>query len=198
MSRFFLIRHGMNDLVGRALAGCRPGVHLNAEGQRQAYRLVERLAGVPITAVYSSPLERCLETAAPLAQKLSLEVQVDGDLREVEFGDWTGKSLEELKDQEQWRHFNSFRSGTPIPGGEMMIAVQARMIAALDRLRRQHASETVAVFSHGDLIKAAVAHYAGIHLDLFQRLEIDPASITIIEIAAHGPAIVCVNNCGDL
>jgi probable phosphomutase (TIGR03848 family) len=194
MSRFFLIRHGLNDLVGRALAGCRPGVHLNSEGQRQAQELAARLAHLPITAVYSSPLERCLETAAPLARQLNLEVQIDDDLREVEFGRWTGKSLDELQDEEQWRHFNSFRSGAPIPGGELMITVQARMVAALDRLRHRHPDDHIAVFSHGDVIKAAVAHYAGIHLDLFQRLEIDPASATIIEVADHGPTIVCVND----
>jgi probable phosphoglycerate mutase len=198
MTTFLLIRHGTNDLVDRAIAGWMPGVHLNQEGQAQAERLAERLGETEIAAIYSSPLERAYETAEPIARRRGLPVQICPGFGEIQFGDWTGHSLEDLADVPGWRHFNSFRSGTRVPGGELMLEVQARTVAELDRLREQHPKETVVVVSHGDIIKAVVAHYAGIPLDLFQRIEISPASVSILTLDESGPRLLRINDTGRL
>jgi probable phosphoglycerate mutase len=193
MTTLLLIRHALNDLVDQAIAGWRPGTHLNAVGRAQAARLAEVLAEAPLRALYSSPLERARETAAPLAARLGLAVTTDTELGEIDFGDWTGRSLAELAADERWRAFNSLRSLTRVPGGELMIETQARMITALERLRARHPAEMIAVFSHGDPIRAALAYYLGLHLDLFQRFEISPASVSLVEFKDNGPLIQGLN-----
>lgn len=196
MTRFFLIRHAATDAVGKRLAGRTAGVHLNEEGRAQAQTLAERLAASSISAIYSSPLERALETAAPLADALGLQTSISNDFIEMDFGEWTNCAIEDVMKDERFRHFNSFRSCTRIPGGETMLEAQARMIAGLEKLRLEHREQTVAVVSHGDLVKAAVAYYAGIHLDLFQRIEIDPASVSIITVYDETARILQVNDTG--
>lgn len=198
MTRFLLIRHGMTDLVDRAVAGWTLGVHLNDKGRAQAARLAERLAGAPIKAIYSSPLERSRETAEPISRELGLEIQLAEEIGEVVLGEWNGRELSELNNDPLWRQFNALRSLTRAPGGEMQLETQARMIAALERLRERHPDQTIAVVSHGDVIKSAIAHYAGIPLDLFHRIEISVASVSVVEVGDHGPRIVCVNQTGDL
>jgi probable phosphomutase (TIGR03848 family) len=198
MTKFLLIRHATNDTVGKRLAGRMAGLSLNEAGQAQAQALAERLAGLPITAIYSSPLERAVETARPMAKVLQLEPVLCADFLEIEFGQWTNGTFEELDRQPQFQRFNSFRSSTRIPGGELMAEAQLRMITSLEKLRRQHQQETVAVISHADLIKAAVAYYAGIHLDMFQRIEISPASVSIIEISDEAVRILLVNDTGKI
>ncbi|MGE0127371.1 MAG: histidine phosphatase family protein [Blastocatellales bacterium] len=198
MTRFLLIRHGMTDSVGRAVAGWTPGVYLNDKGRWEAARLAERLADAPIKAIYSSPLERACETAQPISRKFGLDVQVVEDVGEVKFGEWTGRELSELNNDPLWRRFNSLRSLTRAPGGETQLEAQARMIAALELLRARHPDQMVAVVSHGDVIKSAIAYYAGIPLDLFHRVEIGTASVSVVEVGGHYPHIVCVNNTGEL
>ncbi|MBF9252994.1 histidine phosphatase family protein [Pontibacter sp. 172403-2] len=198
MTRFLLIRHATNDTVGKRLTGRTPGVSLNEEGQAQAQKLAERLASLPVTAVYSSPLERAVETAEPIARLLHLENTVREDFMEINFGEWTNSAFQDLEKQPQFQRFNSFRSGTRIPGGELMLEAQARIITGLEKLCVQHPQETVAVVSHADLIKAAVAYYAGIHLDMFQRLEISPASVSVIEIYDETARILLVNDTGGI
>jgi probable phosphoglycerate mutase len=183
----------MTDAVGKVLTGRSPGVHLNAQGRLQAERLAERLASEPIDQIHSSPLERAQETAAPLAARLKLAIQTSDALDEVEFGDWTHRSLDGLAADATWRQFNSFRSGTRIPGGESMIEIQARMTGALEHLHREFPGRTLALFSHGDPIKATVAYYLGVPLDLFLRIEIGCASVSIIELTGTGPRVHCVN-----
>ena len=195
MTTFLLIRHATNDTVGKSIAGW-SDVSLNEEGRAQAERLAGRLAGARVAALYSSPLARARETAAPLARALGLEVQTSEALGEIRFGDWTGRTLDELDRDPRWRSFNTFRSATRVPGGELMLEAQTRFVAELERLRERHPRASVAVVSHGDLIKAAVAHYAGIHLDLFQRIEIGPASASIVEVDDHGPRILLLNDTG--
>jgi probable phosphomutase (TIGR03848 family) len=197
MTVLILIRHATNDMVGKSLAGWTPGVHLNDEGLEQARRLAERLAQAPLAAIYSSVLERAWETAAPLAERLGLEVQQLEDLSEIRFGEWTGREIKELAETPTWRSIQIFPSGTRIPGGETLLEMQARVVAALERLRHAHPKQVIAVFSHADVIKAAVAHYAGIHLDLFQRIVISPATLSIIAVTEHGPRILCVNDSGE-
>ena len=198
MTRFLLIRHATTDSVGKRLSGRKPGVHLNEQGQEEAKNLAERLIHVPIAAIYSSPLERALETAEPVATSHHLQTIICEDFLEINFGEWTDLSFEELQNEPQFQRFNNFRSTTRIPGGELMPEAQTRFIAGLQKLCLQHPGETVAVVSHSDLIKAAIAYYAGIHLDLFQRLEISPASVSIIELYDETARILLMNDVGGI
>jgi len=198
MTKILLIRHATTDSVGKRLSGRTPGVHLNAEGQTQAQQLAERLNGLVVAALYSSPLERAVQTAEPIAKLQHLQTIISEDFLEINFGDWTNKTFAELQPEPQFSLFNSFRSGTRIPGGELMLEAQARIIAGLQKLCLQHPHETIAIVSHSDLIKAAVAYYAGIHLDMFHRLEISPASVSIIQIYDETAQIMLVNHTGEL
>lgn len=198
MTRFLLIRHATNPMVGKRLTGQTTGIHLNEEGQNQAHQLAERMAHISLHAIYSSPLERAVETAQPIAALHDLKISCLDEFIEIDVGEWTNCSIEELKSNVQFQLFNSFRSCTRIPGGESMLEVQTRMITGLEKLRMQHSQQTVAVVGHGDLIKAAVAYYAGIHLDMFQRIEISPASVSIVEIYDETARILLLNDTGDL
>jgi broad specificity phosphatase PhoE len=194
MTIFHLIRHARNDyLVQNKIAGWLPKVHLDDEGRRQAEAIAVKLSAEPIRAVYSSPLERAMETAEPLAHKLGLKVVACEGLGEIRFGDWTDQSLPKLDDDPRWRRWNSFRSGTQAPEGDLMIEAQTRIVREIVRLRDAHPSETIALVTHGDPIKAAVAYFLGSPLDLFLRIEISPASVTTISLDAHQPRILRVN-----
>jgi broad specificity phosphatase PhoE len=194
--RLLLIRHGATDDLGRVLTGWTPGVQLNAEGRAQAARAAERLAGVPVRAIYTSPVERARETAEAIALPHGLTPVVREPLGEVRLGDWTGRTFESLRGDADWGRFNSFRAGSRPPGGEWMVEVQARVVGEIQRLREEHAEGTIAVVSHGDPIKAALFHYGGISLDLMLRWQIAPASVSILELTASGVAIVAVNDSG--
>lgn len=198
MTDLLLIRHATNDWVGQRLAGWTPGVHLNEEGRRQAAALAERLADWPLEAVYSSPLERALETAEPLAARFGLAVQIVEAVGETRYGDWTGSSLKELSQRPEWLRIMVNPSGARFPNGEGLAEMQARVVAALERIVTAHPQGAVAVVSHADPIKSAVAHYAGIHLDLFQRLVISPASVTWVHLSDRGPRVMCVNHTATL
>ncbi|MGC8491305.1 MAG: histidine phosphatase family protein [Syntrophobacteraceae bacterium] len=198
MSIFLLIRHGNNPAIGgRRIPGRMPGIRLNAEGKAQAEHLTERLAGVRIDAVYSSPMERTLETAAPLARRLGLPIETSEEFTEVDVGDWSGMDLDQLTREPLWKAYNHFRSGTRPPGGEILIEVQQRMVSGLDRLRRKHPEQTVAVFSHADPIKAALAYYAAIPADCMTRLEIGLVSISTVSISDNGVKILGINCTGN-
>lgn len=193
MTKFLIIRHALTDAVGNRISGRTPGLSLNDEGRKQSRDLASRLSQFTISAIYSSPLERALETAAPLAEMTGLQVRPDNDFLEIDFGSWTNLSFEELKSEAIFQRFNSFRSGTRIPGGELMVEAQTRIIRGIEKLTAIHRNETVAVISHADLIKSAIAFYAGIHLDMFHRIEISPASVSIIEIFDDIARILLVN-----
>jgi probable phosphomutase (TIGR03848 family) len=193
MTTFALIRHASHALLGQTIVGRTPGVRLSREGIGQAEALAGRLEGGSIRAIYSSPLERARETAAAIGARLRLEVQVADELNEIDYGDWTNRPLAELHDLEDWRRFNSLRSGTRIPNGESMLELQDRMLRLLERLCAAHRAQIVALVSHGDVIKATLAHHLGISLDLFQRIEISPASISVVRIERHGPEVLLVN-----
>ena len=198
MMNLLLIRHALNDWVGKRLAGWTPGVHLNDEGRAQAAALAQHLAEVPLAAIYSSPLERTLETAQPLAEAHGLAVQVREGLGETRYGGWTGRTLKELREEKLWPVVQVYPGGARFPGGESLREVQARMVAELDAIRDAHPGQTVVVVSHSDPIKLAVAHYAGLPLDLFQRLTISPASVTAFAFTRFGPRLVCLNHTDDL
>jgi probable phosphoglycerate mutase len=179
-TNFLFIRHGAHDLLGKRIAGRQPGVHLNSLGEQQAECLAERLSLLPIDAIYSGPLERVRETAAPICRQFNLPLEVAEEFTEVDFGDWTNCTFEALSAVPLWRQFNSFRSSTRPPHGELMLEIQARVLRKLAELRLQH--QFVAIVSHGDVIRATLAHFLGVHLDSFHRLEIDPASSSLVEV----------------
>jgi len=193
MSTFYLIRHATNDYVGNTIVGWTPGVSLNAEGRGQAERLAWKLLGRGITRLCSSPLERALETAAPIAKALGLRVEVRDALGEVRFGEWSGKRIAELERDPRWHLFSQYRSGTRPPGGELMIESQSRIVTELEQLRARHPGETIAAVSHADIIRAALVYYAGMAIDLAQRIEISPASCTVLALEDSGPRILKVN-----
>jgi probable phosphoglycerate mutase len=198
MTKFLLIRHATTDAVGKNLSGRTKGISLNAKGQLQAQQVSARLAHVPIDAIYSSPLERALETAAPIAAAHQLTLKTNFHFLELNFGDWTNRTFDALQHDPQFKLFNSFRSNTRIPGGETMLEAQARFITGMQQLCDAHAGQVVAIVSHADLIKAAITYYAGIHLDLFQRVEISPASVSIVEVYAETARILLVNDTGQI
>lgn len=193
-----LIRHATNPNVGKGLTGWLPGVSLDDEGRKQARGLADRLAATPLDAIYSSPLERALETAAPLALRKSLEIIQNADLGELRFGEWQGRTYAELESDPLWRRFNEFRSSTAAPGGETMIETQVRMARALSRIVAAQGNGTVAVFSHADAIKSALMHILGIPLDFHLRLNIPPASVSVIEKSASFARVLGINVGEDL
>jgi probable phosphomutase (TIGR03848 family) len=188
-----LIRHGTNPKVGKGLTGWLPGVSLNDEGRFQANRVAAKLSKLPVAAIYSSPLERAVETAEPLARAKNLEISLNPDFGEVHFGDWQGKDFAEIEVNPLWRRFNSFRSGTRAPHGESMLETQARMMRGLFALGEKHPGEVVAVFSHADAIKSALTYLLGIPLDFHLRLEILPASISTVDLFEDIPVVRSIN-----
>lgn len=194
MTKFLLIRHALTDSVGKRLSGRFPGVFLNAEGREQSIRLVKRFEATKIHALYCSPLERAVETCRPIAEARNLSWSVSDHFIELDFGRWTNSLVEELRNDPEFILFNNFRSRATIPEGENMPEAQLRIISGLLKLGREHMNETVAVVSHADMIKSALAFFAGIHLDMMYRLEISPASVSILELSDHTAKIILVND----
>jgi probable phosphomutase (TIGR03848 family) len=195
MARFLLIRHGEHRAGAGVLVGRTDGVGLSETGRGQAAGLIERVGGLPIRAVYSSPVQRCRETAAPLAGHLGVEVRAAAGLNEVDFGDWTGRAFAELAPLPEWNRWNAHRSVSRAPGGESMVEVQSRVVAEIVHLSQQHGEdEPVALFSHGDVIRAAMAHFLGVPLDLFLRIEISLASVSVVELGESPVRVLAVNN----
>jgi len=191
-----LIRHGENDWTeSNKLAGRTAGVHLNEYGRLQVAALGERLAEAKLDVMYTSPLERTLETAQAIAKHHpDLPVKIHVGLVEVDYGDWTGQAIDELKKESTWAVIQSYPSGASFPGGETMYDMQSRFVRELNKLVQQHHEQTIVVVGHADLIKAAVAHYLGVHFDLFQRIVISTASMTTLTFQAMGPRVVAVND----
>lgn len=202
MKLIVLVRHAVNEYVATGkLAGWTPGVHLNAEGQRQAELLAQRLASSKLkySALYTSPLERTRETAAPIAAALGLEPILLEGVGEVRFGEWEGRELKELEKEELWRVVQAYPSGMTFPSGETIRAMQARAVDAVESVAAALEPKQAAIIvSHSDVIKAILAHYAGIHLDLFQRIVVSPASISVLGLTPHRPMIIRVNDTAHL
>src|SRR5215217_9561531 len=195
MRLLLLLRHAVTDHTGARLSGWMPGLHLTEQGREQAAALAGRLAAVPLDALYASPLERCQETAAVLAKARDLKVETLEDLGEVRYGDWTGRTIKELAKEPLWKVVQATPSAARFPDGESLYEMQARAVLAVERLREAHPGQTVAVCSHADVIKALTCHYLGMHLDLFQRVVVSPASVTAF---AFGPVpyLVRLNDAG--
>ena len=193
MATFYLIRHGSNDYLGKGLAGRLPNVHLNEEGKIQAANLAKALAHSGIQQILSSPLERTLETAEPLSRALGLKIEVCEQVLEVDFGNWNGALMSDLQKVPHWQTYNSYRSGTRIPNGELVIEIQARFVRKLEELRTTHSDSTIAIFSHGDPIRAGLSYYLGIPLDFLHRFEVSPGSYSVLRLENWGPQILNIN-----
>jgi probable phosphoglycerate mutase len=193
-----LVRHGHTAAVGQRLVGRLPGVPLSELGRAQANRLAVRLQSHAIAAIYSSPLDRAIETAEPIAQQQRIVTRICEGLIEIDFGAWTGRKFEELEQEPAWHTFNTRRSTATVPGGERAVDVQNRILSAIDRFRQQHPAETVVAISHADVIRSAVAHVAGVSLDAFQQFEIGPASVTALQIGDECARLLYVNEPGRL
>jgi probable phosphoglycerate mutase len=170
-----------------------PDVHLTEAGIQQAESAADRLARVPLKAVYSSPIERTMETAEIIARRHKLRVYKRKALGEVHYGRWTNRPFRSLVNTKLWRVVQSYPSGARFPGGETLLETQTRALADLERIRTTHPRQKVCVVSHADVIKLITAHYLGVHIDLFQRIDISPASITVISIGDFGPRVHAVN-----
>jgi probable phosphomutase (TIGR03848 family) len=198
MATLLLVRHGHTDAAGKRLTGRAGGVHLNETGRQQAERLVGRLDGIRVDHIVSSPLERCRETAAPLAETMGRRVDVRRAWIEIDYGEWTGRSITQLRRTKLWRRVMTTPSNVRFPGGESLLEVQARAVDAAFDLAAEHARGTVVVVSHADVIRLVVAHLAGMHADHLQRLSIDTASITAVSLSDGVPRLLTVNDTGDL
>jgi probable phosphoglycerate mutase len=187
MTTLLLIRHGQNDFVGKRLAGRLPGVHLNERGRQQAQTIALALCKAPIKAIYSSPLERAIETAEPLSQALHLPVQISPGLIELDFGTWTGKTGKQMARTKLWKVVQQAPSKMVFPAGESFVQAQQRIAAELESIAAAHdEKDLVACFSHSDAIKLAVAYFLGMPLDNFQRLAVDVTSITTLTLPKEG------------
>ena len=196
MTLLLLIRHGENDYVktGR-MAGRLPGVHLNERGQKQAQALGDALKNVPIKAIYSSPLERAIETANPIANARKLQILQEPGLLDTDIGKWQGKSLKVLSLTKLWKIVQHAPSRFRFPDGESFPEMQTRISETLERIIKKHnkPQDIVAVVFHADPIKLAVAHFMGMPLDNFQRLGCDTGSVTAIHASEAGANLVKLN-----
>ncbi|WP_207478354.1 histidine phosphatase family protein [Arenibaculum pallidiluteum] len=192
MTMLLLVRHAATDWIGRGLAG-RTEIGLSAEGSDQARRLAPRLAALRPDLALSSPRRRCLDTAAPMAERTGLLVGPVPGLDEVDFGSWTGAAFEALRDDPAWQAWNANRSGARCPGGESMAEAQLRAIGLCQRLSIEQPDARIVLFSHADIIRSVLAFWLGMPLDLLLRLDIDPASVSRVELAPWGPRILAVN-----
>lgn len=207
MPTVLLVRHGRTTAnASGVLAGRTPGVHLDDVGLRQASEAAGRIAAVPLVRVVSSPLERCRETADAIVarQERAQVAQLEPGLSECDYGDWQGRPLAELAREELWAVVQSTPSAATFPGGESMLGMHARAVEAVrridDEVLAEHGRDAVwAAVSHGDVLKAILADALGMHLDLFQRLHVDPASVSIVRYGTSRPQVVGSNtHAGDL
>jgi probable phosphomutase (TIGR03848 family) len=195
-----LLRHGRTTAnTGGVLAGWTPGVRLDETGEAQATAVAERLAKVPLAAVVSSPLERCAQTAAAVVAGRDLDVATDDRLGEARYGDWTGRAIKELAKEPLWNVVQQHPSAAVFPGpeGEGLAQTQARAVAAVRAWNARLGPDAVwLACSHGDVIKAILADALGLHLDQFQRIVVDPASISVVTYTDTRPFVVRVNDTG--
>jgi probable phosphomutase (TIGR03848 family) len=200
MTLVLIVRHGLTASTGKALTGWMPGISLDDRGQQQAAAVGERLADVPLAAIVSSPLERCQQTAGIIGDRHAgepLPVQLEDRLGECRYGDWTGKSLRQLSRDPLWRVVQAHPSAVRFPGedGESMLAMQQRAVTAVRDWNAKLGPDAVyLVCSHGDVIKAILADALGMHLDMSQRIQVDPCSLSIIRYTTLRPFVLRMND----
>jgi broad specificity phosphatase PhoE len=183
-----LIRHASHDLLGRVLVGRAP-VPISAAGEAEAAALAQTMGTVALGAVISSPQLRARQTATAIGGSVCIEPGLD----EIDFGDWTGMRFDALAEDPRWRMFDVCRSRALVPGGETMLAAQARAVEAVLRIGQAHAGHDVALVSHGDIIKAILVHMLGMSLDLMQRIELAPASRSIVVLYDDTTVVQAIN-----
>jgi probable phosphomutase (TIGR03848 family) len=207
MPTVILVRHGRSTAnADGVLAGWSPGIALDDAGRAQATALAARLAALPLAAVVSSPLQRCRETVQPLLDtRPELPVHTDDRIGECHYGDWTGRKLGELADEPMWATVQRHPSAAVFPGeeGESLRAMQSRAVDGVrdwnERIEAEHGPDAIYLAcSHGDVIKALAADALGMHLDLFQRINVDPCSVTVIRYTTHRPFMLRLGDTGDL
>jgi probable phosphomutase (TIGR03848 family) len=194
MTTVYFVRHGVTDHTGERLSGWLPGIHLSEQGRAQADVVAGRLAKAPIKAVYSSPIDRTLETAQPIAQRHKLRVIVREGLGEVHYGRWTNRSFKSLRRTKLWEVVQRWPSAARFPDGESIRELQARAVSEAELIIDAHKRAAVCVVSHADVIRVVLAHYLGMHLDQFQRIEISPASVSVVHIGQFGPRVLAMNS----
>lgn len=193
-----LVRHAVTAQTGPLLSGRTPGIDLSEKGLEQAEDAGKRLAGLPITTVYASPIERTRQTAEKIAQHHDLAVLPLAGVIEADYGEWTGGKIADLAKTDLWKTVQVLPSRARFPNGESIAEMQSRMVVALEQVVADHPGEMVVVVSHADPIKAAIAHFTGVHLDLFQRIVVSPASVTVFQLGPHGSVMVKCNDTGSL
>jgi probable phosphomutase (TIGR03848 family) len=193
MTALFLVRHGLTSHTGHRLSGWTPGVHLTEEGKAGVAALARWLSGVPLKAVYSSPIDRTLETARIVAEPHGLTVRTRRGIAEVEYGKWTNRPLRSLMRTKLWGTVQRWPSAARFPDGESLREVQTRAVTEVERLAQEHPKHSICCVSHGDVIKLIAAHYLGVHIDLFQRIVIAPASVSVISLG-DSPHVLALNS----
>lgn len=193
MTTFFMVRHAVTEHTGKRLSGWMEGISLTEQGREQAERVAESLSGVEIEAIYSSPIERTNETARVIAGIHGMRVHTRRGLGEVEYGDWTNRPLRALMRTKLWSTVQRFPSAARFPDGESLREVQVRALTEIERIAEDHPKGNVCCVSHGDVIKLVLAHYMGVHIDLYQRIVVAPASISVFSLSERGPAILSLN-----
>jgi probable phosphomutase (TIGR03848 family) len=193
LTLLYLVRHGVTDHTGHRLSGWMEDVHLSEKGREQADAVAVLLAGIRFKAVYSSPIDRSVETARPIAARHDLGVKMRRNLGEVDYGTWTNRSFRSLARTKLWTTVQRYPSGARFPHGETLREVQTRAVTEVEKLVAQHPKQAICCVSHADVIRLVVAHFMGIHIDLFQRIVIGPASVSVVGLDEDGPRILSLN-----
>jgi probable phosphomutase (TIGR03848 family) len=198
MATLFLIRHAVTAQTGRVLYGQTPGIDLDDRGRTQAEGLVERFDGVRLTAIYSSPLERCVQTVEPLAAAQRLPIARLHDLIEMDTGSWTGRTLSQVRRTKPWTTVQRQPSAFWFPGGEGFVEAQQRAVGAVEAIAKRHPRGRVAIATHGDIVRIVLAHLLGTPLDDFQRIVADTASVSVVVTHRASRRVVLMNDTGGL
>jgi probable phosphoglycerate mutase len=196
MPLILLIRHAVTETTGKSLPA--PDVPLSGRGREDAARLAERLHDVPLAAIYASPLARCRETAAPLATARGLEVRTLDELRDTDYGDWTGRSLRQVARTKLWRALRERPSAVRFPDGETLPEVQSRALRAVEHVVSAHPRGVVALVCHGDVVRLALMHLIGLHVDFIERVNVAPASVSAVMVGSGVPRVLALGCTGDL
>jgi probable phosphoglycerate mutase len=193
MTTFLFSRHAEDQTPPHTLAGRQRGIHLSEHGRAQADELAKRLAPAPIAAIYSSPMERALETAQAIARPFGFEVEIGDGFNELDYGEWTGRNYDDLRGDPIWTAFNTTRSLARIPSGESIAEVQLRALRETERLREFLPDRLIAIVTHADVIRTVISYCLGLAIDLALRFDIEPASISLIRLDPDAPRILMIN-----
>jgi probable phosphoglycerate mutase len=194
MPILLLIRHGENDYLKKGrMPGRAPDIHLNEAGRKQAAALAQALSGLPVKAIISSPLERAVETAETIAGALGLKIELRPGLMDTDVGDWQGKEIKALRKKPAWKIVQGAPSRMQFPGGESFLELQVRVVKEIESLCAAHRKQMIVVVFHADPIKLAIAHYIGLQMDHFQKLTVDPGSVSLMAIGESGARLLALN-----